>query len=60
MFPEYRVTQHCTGLDVKADTTLPFAPFVGLQIVPPWSTEYMSVEEVLWDAEAGAFEIYLA
>lgn len=59
MAPAYRVTLCNRDGDVKADTTLPFVPFVGLQIVPPWSTEYMEAQEVLWDTEAGAFEVYL-
>lgn len=59
MASAYRVTLLNRSGELKAETTLPFVPFVGLRITPPWSTEYMEVQEVFWDTEAGAFDVYL-
>ena len=55
----YAVTLFNRNGDLKANITLPFVPFVGLFINPPWSCEYLPVTEVFFDIEASAFDVYL-
>ena len=46
---------------LEIETSLPFAPFVGLMLQLPWrGDDYGAVDTVYWNGLKQAFEIYFA
>ncbi len=55
----YNVTLYSRDGDLKEDTVLPFVPFTGMLIEPDWSSEYLTVQAVLYNRHDRCFEAYL-